>query len=107
MRKEVFKVNEEDYKLLHRVKATSPEQKKKDREETIKLNTRRVKHFNRVKDHKQKQVNENKSLEKHEAYIDGKKPIFMVHNEVEEIQAQIEQLEEQIKLIQEELKKEE
>ena len=93
MRKEVFKVNEEDYKLLQRIKAVTLEDKQNLRLENIEINKRKINQFKRLIKHKEDQIYKKESLEKHEGYLDDKKPLFMLQNEIEEIQAQINQLE--------------
>ena len=105
MKRESFKVNEEEYKLLLRLRDIKKEEMQKNRLDTIKMNTRRIGHYERVIEDKQNQVNKKDSQEKHENYLDGKKPLFMLQNEIEELEANIEQLKEINKNNQEEYDK--
>lgn len=99
------KVSDEDFALLQRIKGVTPEIKQKNRLETIKGNTRRIKHFKRTIEHKKLQITDKTSVEKHEGYIGDIKPLFMLENEIEELEAQIEQLKEINKLTKEEYDK--
>lgn len=126
MRKEPFKVNEQEFKLvqqirnlkekgftdedilqLDRSKEINKESMQKTRLETIKVNTRRIKQVRRDIEYKQLQIKKGESLEKDDRYVDGKKPLFILENDIEETEANIEQIEEQNKIIQEEHDKDE
>ena len=98
------KVTEKDYAALQRIKAYSEEDKQRNRLETIETNSRHIKHMERARDHKKGQVKEGVSVEVHPGYKDFK-PIFMLENEVEEIQSQIEQIKKINKTAQEEYDK--
>ena len=104
MRKECFKVSEQDYKKLQFINNLSEEDKQRNRLETIKGNERRIIQLERFRDHKKEQIEKNESVELHPNYKDGK-PIFMIQNEVEETDSQIEQLKEVNKAAQEEYDK--
>ena len=121
MRQEPFKVNEQEFKLVQQIrnlkekgfteedilqldrnKEISKENLQRARKDTIIVNTRRIRHYKRSIDHKRMQVKTNNIVEKEEAYLEDKKPAFMLENEIEEQAANIEQLEEINKLAQEE-----
>jgi len=97
----------DDILQLNRNKEISKENIQKARKETISGNTRRIKHYNRSIVHKREQVATGGLKEKHEGYIDDKKPVFMLENEIEEIEANIVQMNEINKLAQEEYDREE
>ena len=96
---------DDDILQLDRNKAITKENMQKARLDTIKINTRRIKHYKRSIANKQEQIDKKKPIEKEEAYIGEIKPFFMLQNELEEIAANIEQLEEINKLAQEEYDK--
>ena len=98
---------EDDILQLDRNKEISKENIQKMRLDTIKGNTTRIKHFKRTIEHKKQQITDNTSVEKHEGYIGEIKPLFMLDNEIEVLEANIEQLKEISKLAQEEYDKEE
>ena len=104
-KKEEKVISGEDFALLQRIKGLTPGAKQKNRLETIKGNTRRIKHFGRSIIHKKQQIKDETCVEKHEGYIGDIKPLFMLDNEIEEINAQIEQLKEINKATQEEYDK--
>ncbi len=104
MKKEI-KIDEADKKLLERIKATTPEDKQRQRLDTIKGNERRVIQFGRMIKDKQEQIEDKVYKEKSETYIDGAKPDFILQNEIEDIEAHIEQLKEVTKKTQEEYDK--
>ena len=119
MRKEPFKVNEQEFKLVQQIrnlkekgltdedilqldrnKEISKENMQKTRLDTIKITIRRIKQVKRDIEYKRMQIKENKSLEKDDRYVDGKKPFFILENDIEETEANIRQMEESIELIQ-------
>ena len=106
MRKKPYTVNEEDYKLLQRLKTISKENKQRLRLLSIKTNKTKIKQKQREIDFKQKQLKEEKCVEKHESFVDGVKPLFMLKSDIENIEAEIEQFEEESKYAQEEYDKE-
>ena len=116
-----FKVNEQEFKLINQIrnlkekgfsnedilqldrnKEINKENMQKMRLETIETSTRRNKHYRRSIENKKQQITDNVSIEKHEGYIGDIKPLFMLENEIEEIEANIKQNEEINKLSQEE-----
>lgn len=99
-------ITEDDILQLDRNKEISKENIQKVRLDTIKGNTARIKHFNRTIEHKKQQLLDSTSVEKHEGYIGEVKPLFMLENEIEVLEANIEQFEEINKLAQEEYDKE-
>ena len=101
-----FKVNEDEYKEILRLRAIKKEDKQRNRLETIKMGERRIRYAEREILHKEAQIDKGESLEKHENYFDGKKPIFMLINDIEETKVQITQLKEVNKFAQEEYDKE-
>ena len=124
MRKESFKVSEKEYKLvqqirnlkekgftdedilqLDRSKEISKENIQKTRLETIKVNTRRIIQVKRDVEYKRMQLRKEESLEKDDRYVDGKKPLFILENDIEETEANIKQIEEINKITQEEYDK--
>ncbi len=124
MRQEPFKVNESEFNLIQQIrnlkakgftdedilqldrnKEINKENIQKARKETIEINTRRNKHYRRSIEHKKQQMTDKTSVEKHEGYIGDIKPLFMLENEIEEIEANIKQNEEINKLAQEEYDK--
>ncbi len=96
---------DEDILQLDRNKEISKENIQKMRLETIKGKTQRIKHFKRTIEHKKQQITDNTSVEKHEGYIGEIKPLFMLENESEILEASIGKLEEINKLAQEEYDK--
>ncbi len=103
-KKEKYEVTEEQYKKLQFIENVSEEDKQKGRLETIKGNERRIKHLERFVEHKRQQVKTGISVETHLNYKDVK-PIFMIENEIEEIESQIELLKDATKIIKEEYEK--
>ncbi len=92
--KKSFTVTEEEYKLIERMKNLSKEDKQHNRLETIKMNKLKIKHQQRGIEYKKDQIRNKVSFEKEEAYLDNKKPIYMLENEVELLEQQNRQLEE-------------
>jgi len=126
MRKEPFKVNEQEFKLVQQIrnlkqkgftdedilqldrnKETGKEEKQKNRLDTLALNKLRITQWSRAVEHKNNQISNRKSLEVDEKYLDKTKPIFIIENEVDEINAQLEKTKELNKVIQEEYDKDE
>ena len=124
MRKEAFKVNEQDFKLLQQIrnlkgkgftdedilqldrnKEINKENMQKMRLDTILGNKRQIAHFGRAIEHKKEQLEGKTSVEKHEGYIGDVKPLFMLENEIEVLNESIRQLEEVNKAAQEEYDK--
>ncbi len=83
-----------DVKDLERTRTITNENKQRNRLDTIKNNNLMIRQQERAIEYKQGQVDKKESLEKEEKYIDGKKPIYMITNEIEQIQAHVEQLKE-------------
>ena len=100
-----FKVGEEEYKQILRLRQISKEDKQRGRLESIKSNKRRITYAEREIEHRQDQIKTGISLEKHENYFDGKKPLFVLQSDIDETTNQIEQMKEIIKAAQEEYDK--
>ncbi len=83
-----------DVKDLERTRTITNENKQRNRLDTIKNNNLMIKQQERAIEYKQGQVDKKESLEKEEKYIDNKKPIYMITNEIEQIQAHVKQLKE-------------
>ncbi len=96
---------DEDILQLDRNKEINKESMQKMRSETIKGNIRTIKHYGRSIAHKRQQLKDETSVEKHEGYIGDIKPLFMLDNEIEVLEANIGQLEEVNKAAQEEYDK--
>jgi len=100
-----IKVSEEDWKALQRAKLSESEtfkkQLRKNRERELKVQQMRVGQIKREIDFKKKQLADGKSVEKHEAYVDGAKPLFHIENDVEQLSLDLENAEDNIKLIKE------
>ena len=126
MRKEVHKINDEDYKLLLQIrnlkekgiteeeilqldrnKELSKENKQRTRLESIRVNKMQINHKEREIKYKQKQLDNKECLEKHDDFFDGKKPLFFLESDIERIKYDIWALNESNKLIQEEYDQEE
>ena len=81
-----------DVKDLERTRTITNENKQRNRLDTIKNNNLMIRQQERAIEYKQGQVDKKESLEKEEKYIDNKKPIYMITNEIEQIQAHVKQL---------------
>ena len=106
MRKKPYTVSEEEYKLIQRLKLFSKEDKQRTRLLSIKKNKRQIKQKQREVEFKKEQIKNKEVLEKHVDFVDGKKPMWYLQNDIEDIEAQIEELEEQSKYAQKEYDKE-
>ena len=100
-----FKVDEDEYKQILRLRQIKKEDKQRNRRETIKINDRKIKYAEREILHKRGQIGKNVCVEKHDGYLGDLKPLFMLECDIEEITAQIEQLKEVNKAIKEEYDK--
>ena len=96
---------DEDILQLDRNKEISKENLQKMRIDTIKQNKGQITHFGRSIEHKKQQLKDQTSVEKHEGYIGDIKPLFMLENEIEVLEANIEQFKEVNKSAQEEYDK--
>ena len=77
------------------------EQAKENRKKTIERGEVDIKNLGREREHKQQQIDSGELLETHEAFLDKKKPLFMLHNEVDIIGKKIEETEENNKKMRE------
>ena len=89
-----IEVSKEDFALLNLIKSRDFEDKQRGRLQTIKVNKRNIKAKDREIIYKRNQLKEKKSVEKHEAFLDGKKPLFMLESDIDRINEEIEQLKE-------------
>jgi len=105
MRKETFKVSEEDYKLVQRLKTIHKEDKQYNRLRSIEFNGLMIKRKEREIVFKQNQLQDGISLEKKEEFVDGKKPLFMLESDIESIEHDIKGLRDITKAAQEEYDK--
>ena len=121
MRKEPFKVNESEFKLIQQIrnlkekgitdedilqldrnKAINKENMQKMRIETIEMQELRIKQQKREIKYKRDQLDKEEPLEKHDDFFDGKKPLFMLESDIEKIEHEIKQGQEGIKALKEE-----
>ena len=126
MRNKPFKVNEQEYQLIQQIrnlkekgftdedilqldrnKEISKENMQKMRLETIKMQEMAIRQKEREIKYKKDQLYKKESLEKHDDFFDGKKPLFMLESDIEKIEYEIRGIKESIKTIQEESDKEE
>ncbi len=105
MKEKKYEVDAKDYAILQTIKAISKEDKQRTRLESIKINNMKLKQKEREVKYKRRQLEKNEPLEKHEDFIDGKKPLFMLESDIDLIQYDINQLKESNKVIQEEYNK--
>ena len=56
-------------------------------------NSKKITQHNREIDYKQNQLNTKIVTEKHDSFVDGKKPLFYLQNDIEDIKAEIKELE--------------
>jgi len=102
------KITAEENKLLLRAKMQGQEdykvQLKYAREKELRTQEVRIVQREREIEYKQSQIDSGKSLEKHDNFLDGIKPLFMLKNDLEDINADVAQMKEQIKQIKEVIK---
>ena len=92
--RKTHKVTEKEYNIIRTVQNATPEDKKRQRLETIKVNKRRITQFQRMIDDKKDQIEKEQWREKSESCVVGVKPGFLLQNEIEDIGAHIEKLKE-------------
>ena len=126
MRKEVFKIDEKEYQFLQKVrnlkakgfteedilqldrlKEISKEVKQKERLIQTEQYEIQIKIKQREIDFKKRELEKSESLEKHEAFTDGKKPLFMLESDIDKLEFEIKGYKELSKLAKEEYAKEE
>ena len=90
--RKTHKVNELDFQILQQAKAIEKENLQYSRLRTIEQHSLQIRMKNREIDFKKKQQKDGESLEKHEAFLDGKKPLFMLESDIERIKFDIESL---------------
>ena len=79
----------------------SKEELLEKRQQEIKICEMKINQLNRELAFKQEEVNNGVSLEKQDDFIDGKKPIYFIQNEMDQIKFHIEQNETRIKKMKE------
>ncbi len=92
--RKTHKVTEKEYNIIRTVQNATPEDKKRQRLETIKVNKMRITQFQRMIDDKKDQIEKEQWREKSESFVVGVKPGFLLQNEIEDIGAHIEKLKE-------------
>lgn len=99
------RITEKQYAALKAAEHSQSEIGKEQAEENKKLSIERneikIKTWTRERDNKETQIKNKEYLEKHEAFLDGKKPEFILLNEVDIINQQIKEAEEATKKIEE------
>lgn len=100
-----FRVTEEEYKQIQHQKEINIENLQKDREIGIKTNKMRIIQMTRELEYRKDQIKKEVSLEKHEDFVDGKKPLFFIQNEIDNAQMNLERLTESTKELEEEYEK--
>jgi len=85
---------DEDILQLDRNKEISQENMQKARLQTIKLNNLNIKIKQREIEYKRSQLKKRTSLEKHIDFLDEKKPLFMLENDIDKLNLEIEQINE-------------
>jgi len=84
-----FKVSEEEYKMLQRIQNISTEEKQHQRQVTLRKYNIKMKQFQRMIDDKKVQLKAGIFTEKTDSFVSGKKPEFMLLNEIDEIEEQL------------------
>ena len=96
-----FRVTEEEYNILQLAKVRDSTLYKDqiiyERDRQIKLKKLRILQKEREINFKKAEMSNGESLEYHQNYINNKKPLFHIENDIEEIQLEIEELLRQIK----------
>ena len=101
----LYQVSEMEYKTIQMLKQISKEDKQRQRLILMEANLRKVAQTNREIDYKQKQFDSKEVTEKHDSFVDGKKPLFYLQNDIEDLKAIIKELEFNYKRLEEEYKK--
>lgn len=87
--RKTFKVSKEDYMMLSRIKSISKESKQYERLRTIKQYEMRIEGMKREILYKKGQISSGESNEKVEVYLDGKKPLWYLQNDVDQLEFEI------------------
>ena len=95
--RKTHKISEQDFAKLQQVKAIEKEDLQHGRLRTIEQHSIQIRMKNREIDFKKKQKKDGESVEKHDAFIDGKKPLFMLDSDIERINFDIDSYIEVIK----------
>lgn len=80
-------------------------QRKYQRIKEINIARMKIKQFQRDIEFKQKQIENGKSLEKHDGYLDGAKPIFYLQNEIDQLMFHLQENKSRIRNLKKEQKK--
>ncbi|KKL25566.1 hypothetical protein LCGC14_2404020 [marine sediment metagenome] len=96
---------DEDILQLDRSKDITKENIQKARLDGIEINKMQIKIKEREIAYKKAQLEKKESLEKHDDFVDGKKPLFMLESDIEKIQFDLLQIEEINEATQEEYDK--
>lgn len=91
------KVSAKDYAILQTIKAIDQEDKQRARLRAIKQDELHIKIKEREIKYKQEQLANKTPLEKNEEFLDGKKPLFMLESDIDQIEFQIEDMRSRIK----------
>ena len=96
------KVTEAEYAAFeHSRSELGKEQAIENRKKTIERTEIQVINWKRERDNKENQIKTGELLEKHEAFLDGKKPLYILKNELSMITQQIRESEEAIEKLKE------
>lgn len=104
-KRESFKVTEEEYKQVQRMKQIDKENTQRNRELTIRKHTNTITQYGRMIADKRDQIEKNDFRESSDSFVDKKKPAFMLLNEIDELNGVIETTKEANKAINEEYEK--
>ena len=87
--RKTHKINEEDFAKLQQIKLIETENLQYQRLRTIEHQAILIRNRQRAIDYKRNQIKEGNCKEKHEAFIDGIKPVFMLESDIEQINFEI------------------
>ncbi len=99
------KITKKDKLMLDRMNSLSENDLQYQRLKNIEQYELQKKFKNREIDFKKEQIKKGESLEKHESFVDGKKPLFMLESDIERIYFEIGSLDDMIKGAREEYEK--
>lgn len=106
-----YRIQKEEYDFLQIAKRTQAlrdeEQLNYNRKQSIRVNKLRISQKEREQEFRWNQIQSGIPLEKSEITLDGKKPIFVVHNDYDQCALELEGLKESVKLLEEEMAKNE
>ena len=99
------RVTKKDKIRLERMDSLSEEDKQYQRLKNIEQYEIQAKIKQREIDYKKAQIKNGESLEKHESFVDGKKPMFMLESDIDKLEFEINGLRDVIKSSREEYEK--